>query len=670
MPVVHIDIESFSEINLPKVGVYRYAENPSTEILVVCYAFDEEPVNTWVPELDLPTEVVTAMEQSHAVHGGKFTFGAQVPSRLVKHMRGKGQLRAHHAEFERVMLNGLPGQRLGFPTTSIRQWVCTAAKVAAHGLPRALANAAEALQAEHQKSAAGRMVMLQLCKPRQHKDFDRWTPDNAPDKFIGLYQYCADDVRTERSIDKRVPDLPPAEQEVWYLDQAINERGVQLDRAAIHDVLFLVNQYKKLLWDRCVELTGYTPSQTAQVADWIRDQGVNIENLQAPTVDRWLKQEGVPRRILEVLKIRRLHEMKAVSKYDAMLRAMCSDDRLRGMFMYYGAGTGRWSGVIVQLQNLYRGDLEDPDGAVDAFRERDLDWLRVLYDQNPMKLFASTVRSMIVAPPGKRLLCMDYAAIEGRVLAWLADEEEKLQIYRTHGKVYEHIAARMFGLDTSLPALLAMKDDHPRERFLGKTAELACGYQGAKAAFQKMAKNYNVDIPTHVAEEVVRDWRQLNQNTVRFWYSMENAACAAVADPTRTFQVGRIQFKRQGSCLYMRLPSGRRLVYYRPHLEDGGRLTYLGINTYTRQWGRVDSYGGRLVENCTQAIARDVLVHGMQSLTQAGYQIVAHVHDEVIIEDDRDDLEGAIALLCQLPDWAEGLPVKAEGFIADRYRKD
>ena len=454
---LHLDIETFSECDLKKAGLYRYAEHPSTELLVVCFAFGDDPVNTWVPRATLPPEIQQAMHDHHNEHGGEFILGTLVPFELAGYLPGGGVTRAHNAEFERTILNGVAGQKVKFPKTEISQWVCTAAKMAANGLPRALKYAAQELKAEHQKDDVGRMDMMQLSKPRKKKDEPRWTPEGSPERFISLYKYCVDDVEAERCIDNMVRDISPVEQRVWEMDQLINLRGVPVDIPSLKNVMLLVDAYKEELREKCRSICGFNPSQTAKVAEWIREQDFPLENLQSETIRDLLKTDDVPKKIRQVLRIRQLHEMKAVTKYNAMDRAVCADDRLHGMFLYYGAATGRWSSYIVQLQNLYRGDLKDPEVAIDAYNALDLDWIKILYSINPMRVFSSTVRGLLKTEPGMEFCCSDYVAIEGRVLAWLASQKDKLEVFRTHGKVYEYTGARVYNLPTDIEFLKSMK---------------------------------------------------------------------------------------------------------------------------------------------------------------------------------------------------------------------
>lgn len=665
----HIDIETFSESPLKSSGMYKYAEHPSTEILVLCYAFDDGPVHIWVPLESLPKKVTRRVIEK-LEPGSKFVVQPHPPEDLYYYVRQGGECRAHNSGFERALLNSHAGRKIGFPHTTIKQWVCTAAKVASHSLPRQLGHAAKAL-GSYPKCEFGKMAMLQLCKPRTGK-IARYLPTNDGwEKFVTLYLYCVDDVHAERGIDEEIPDLSPRELQVFHLDQRINDRGVCIDQEAITDVQELIKCYKARLRANCLKWTGVTPGKTGKIADWVRDNGYDIENLQASTIREATKDTAAPSLVKRVLGLYNIYNMKAVSKFTAMQKAVCGDGRLHGMFMYYGANTGRWSSKIVQLQNLFRPVIKDPDVAIEAFAIRDLDWIKTLFSKNLMKVFASTVRGMLIAAPGKILVAMDFKSIEARVIAWLAGELALLEVFFGHGKVYEHAAAGIYKKAIELVT--------EAERFIGKIAILALGYQGGKKAFAKMAKTYGVEIEEERAEQIKKDWREANPMIVQLWYDLNELAIAAVQNPGQVFGLDnkKIMFKVEGRFLYMRLPSGRRLAYFMPEIKQDLRfnrpkLTYLGIDTYSRRWMRCDTYGGKLAENAVQAIARDLLVHGMFNIENAKYEIIGTVHDEVIIEvdeNDEDALEKIRTLICNTPDWAEGLPVAAEGFRAKRYRK-
>jgi DNA polymerase len=676
-PSCNIDIETFSEVSLKQAGGYRYSQDSSTEIMCLFYQFGHgNPVHGWVPLAEIPDEAYPRPEKLDK--GSKFYVQEEIPADLLAYVLTGRKLCAWNAQFERLLLSGPAGKAIGFPQVPAKQWFCTMAKGAAMSIPQDLYRASRACKT-WPKDETGKQIMLKLCKPRKpskNNDAIRWTIDAVPDDYRHLYEYCADDVRAESSLDDYMPDLNKNEIRAYRLDQVINDRGVRVDLPRIYDVQFLVAEYKARLVDRCIELTGLKPSQTEALSEWIREgQGYDIENLQAATVRETIKDPDCPQLVKKVLKIYNIHNMKAVTKYPAMERAACDDERLHGMFVYHGASTGRWTSRIVQLQNLFRSKLmwEDPETgeevdeayiAIDQMALRDLDFMIGMWPIDVMSVMASCVRGMLIPAEGHDLMCLDFGQIEARVLAWLAGQDDVVESFRQGLDIYKVAAAQIYRIP--------YEDVDKSQRFIGKIAILALGYQGGKVAFAKMAKQYGVEIAEEFADQIKEDWRKANRKTVSLWYDLQEQAAAAIANPGAIYSSanGKIMFKVEGDWLSIRLPSGRKLSYYKPELR-GEKITFMGINTYTRQWCRCDTYGGKLAENVTQAIARDLLLRGMFKLEKAGYPIIGTVHDEVIIEipEGFGSLDDASDLMCDLPDWADDLPVIAEGFIDKRYHK-
>lgn len=703
---LHLDIESFSTCDLRTAGLYRYAAHPSTELLVVCYAFGDGPVAVWWPYASVPPELLGPLTAAGSIVHMRYS----APDDLVKHIEEGGVVAAHNAQFERVMLNTL-GHRHGLPRLEINQMVCTAAKAATHGLPRSLEACADALGSAP-KMKTGRTNMLALAKPRSGK-VSRYTIDSDPARFLTLAEYCVDDVKAERDIDARLRDLPAAEQAVWQLDQLINDRGVAVDRDAIGNVQVLIDEYRAQLEVRCVEWTGFKPTQTDKLATWVRTHGYpQLVDFTASEVETAVKDPTCPEPVKRVLRLRSTHAMKAVSKFATMRTAAGADDRLRGMMLYYGAGTGRWSSLLVQLQNIFRPVIKDPEVAIEAFRVRDLDWVRTLYAVDPMKVMASTVRGHLVAGPGKRFMALDFAGIESRDNAWLFDEEWKLKAFREYDTgvgpdTYKLAFAKAFGV--------AHTEVLDWQRQIGKVMELALGFEGGVNAFVTMVGTYKIDLtamtdaaypalpdPVRYEAEKTWQWAVSNKRTLDLprkvyvvcdalkklwranhpriaqgWKDLNEAAIQATETPGMAFAIRnkKIAFMVWQDWLFARLPSGRRLAYYQPEVGEGdnGRktLTYMGVDTKTRRWMRVSAYGGRFCENLCQAVARDLLVNGMFNLEKARYPVVLTVHDEVVMELDGGfgSLEEAKALMCSLPAWANGMPVTAAGWEGTRYRK-
>lgn len=672
----HIDIETFSKVNLKQAGVYRYAEDESTQILCLAYVFDDSmDPNIWVPDVTnfaLIQKLQDWMAEEHPA--GHVHLGLTCPESIRQHAHQKKEFWAHNAMFERIILRSHVGREISFPYVDREQWFCTMVQARENGLPADLGKGAEALECFYQKNENGRPAMLQLSKPRTPSKLNpdtRWTPISVPDKFLKLYEYCVDDVLTEREIHFDCKSITKSEREVYLLDQIINDRGWRIDQKAIDNVRHLIKIYRDKIKIKCRELSGFSPTQNIKLAIWIRKQGIDIPNLQAQTVKDYLKRADVPLKVKQVLRMYSLHNMKAPDKYAAMERAVCSDGCLHGMFNFYGASTGRWSSVIVQLQNLFRPIIDDPEFAIELFDERDIDTIRIWYKQNPMKVFASCVRGMLISREGHDLLFADFSSIEARIVAWMADATEKLEIFNTHGLVYEYTASKIWGYPLDLDSLKRFKKEHPDLRFLGKVAELAFGYQGGQVAGVKMAKQFGADIDADKADAVKWDWRKANKEIVDMWENVIDAAINAVKKPDTTIRAHRLAFRVIGDYLYMRLPSGRKLAYYKPQIKNE-ELRYWGIDTYTRQWSLCKTYGGKLVQNAAEGIARDLLVAGMFNLHQTDkYPILGTVHDEVIIE-PREGV-GSVAeveeLMTRPLSWAEGLPVKAVGERTKRYKK-
>lgn len=670
--ICHLDIETFSESDLKAEGLYKYAASPTTEVLCVCYAFGDGPVHLWVPRAEpLPDGIIATlrgglptsmpMDLAARVH-----IGANVPVDLGKWIVEGMPVAAHNAAFERTVLNGPAGFKLGFPTLTIEQMICTAAKASAHGMPRALEFVTKALGGA-QKNETGKNAMRALCKPRTGAE-KRWTLETAPDKYAEMYLYCVDDVKAERSVDDQIPDLLPSEMALWELDQKMNDRGIPIDIPKVNDAIDLLGKLRAEVNGECFHLTGVNATQTAKLADWIRGQGYCLKDLTAPVMAAAIADKDCPERVRTVLRLRAMSAMKAPDKYFAMALAAGEDDRLRGMFIFHGAGTGRWSSSIVQLQNLFRPLISDPHVAIEAFAARDPEWLRMLYpDVSPMTVLASCVRSVIAAAQGRELLCMDYSQIEARIVAWLAGQIDVLKIFASEQDIYAHTAAMMF----NLPVESISKGDY--ERFLGKIAVLALGYQGGTGAFESMAKLQGVDVGMEKALEVVTAWREANPKTVQLWYDLERCMINAISKPGAAYglQNGLIKFKVIGRWLYILLPSGRRMAYFEPALDDQGKPSYMGMDTYTRQWCRVTTYGGRILQNIAEGIARDLLASALFRLEDADYNPLGSVHDEAITEPaiGHGSLDEAMKIFQDAPAWANGLPVAAAGWRGKRYRK-
>lgn len=733
---LHIDIETFSEEDLKESGVYRYAEHPSTELLVVGYAVDDGPVHQWIPFDDVPDAVIEAVKARHP--GVVINTGRTVPMLLKACMEAEEEKRAHNAQFERVVMNGTAGKRLGLRSTDIREWVCTAVKCAEMGLQRALEDAAKAL-GTHPKSDAGRMEMLQLSKPKKATKADpstRYTLQNAPDKWIAMLCYNVDDVLAERELDEQLPDIDETEAALYYLDQKINQRGWACDLDSVGHILAVVEMYKEQLAKECERLTwdwmtesGLKPTQREKISDWVRANGfTGLPDMTAETIKWAVKRPDVPDTVKSVLKIYSTYNAKSVSKLQAMLRAVCADGRLRGMFLFYGAATGRWSSLIVQLQNILRPLIKDPNTAIAAFAERMLETIRFLWpDVDPMKVAGSCVRGLLVPSAGYDLVFPDFSGIEDRVNLWFFDEESMLEVYRAYDRKegrhpYSVTVCRAFGLD-----LTKFDDEDPRRQW-GKVMRLALGYEGGVSAFATMVETYGIDLeemagivnpllpeealdhaawmwkhhPSDQPQHIDRAcnglkflWRRDHPQIVQGWKNLKEAAERAVEFDGQVFWLPnkkiafRVETYKGRKWLCMRLPSGRKIRYFDPKWTPPrqseryinnelveytvpGFMDYMGTDTYTRQWMRLQTYGGKLDENADQAFSRDLLCNAMLAIDAAGIAIVGSEHDKVICEipkGGQDVVEKIKKMMVTQPAYCEGLPLTTDGKRMSRYGK-
>jgi DNA polymerase len=694
-----LDLETFSRVNLKTAGLYRYAEDESTDLLCVCWAVEDGPVHAWIPSAD------ESFKWDVADVDGTIFVGPELPLVFAKAL-GSYEVHCWNAAFERRVLNGPAGQRYGFPKLEISQMRCSMARSRYCSLPGALGDAAEELDVPVKKRTSGLNAMRYLCKPRA--DGTRPTIVEERERFLQLVPYCADDVRSERGVDSVLPEMSPKEQKIWELDQEINDRGVQVDLAALADLEYLIDEYKGQLKERCRAITGVGPTQHAQLAAWIRANGwPGLVNLQADTVRQLQLNPEVPHAVKSIIALYSTYGMKAVSKIAAIKNAVCLDGRIRGMLNYHGAGTGRWSSFIVQIHNLFRPVIDDADSAIEAAKARDLDWIRALYPGiDPMKVFASCIRGLLVAKEGCELVFPDFSGIENRWNAWLFGEEWKLEAYRAYDRgegphPYVVAASRAFGVE---PAAVTKF-----QRSLGKVMELALGYEGGVGAFVKMAQAYRIDLAalkeafdrapagiqqaaqhnyefmheqgrtgkldqdTWLACEALKlMWREAHPKIVQGWKDLREAARNSVANPGEVFSVarGRIMFKTEGQFLIMRLPSGRKTRYFKPYIKDDV-LHYRGVDTATRVYGDTATYGGKICENEDQGGCRDLLADAMLRFDENEHDLVAHVHDEPIAEVPIGCLKDSKIqqMMCTPPAWAPDFPLAVELHRGHRYRK-
>lgn len=673
MRVLSIDIETFSSVDLKKSGVYKYTEAPDFEILLIGHALDDGPVQI----IDMAGINDFGPDPDDALLVYDFVKALYNPEYLKT---------AHNANFERVCL-----QKYFSIDLPIDQWRCTMAQASMLGFPLGLDAAAKCLKLEAQKSAAGKALIKYFtvpCKPTKvNGGRTRNLPDDAPEKWKEFIEYCKQDVTVEREIKKKVDffQQPEFERRLWILDQKINDRGIRIDKSFVENVIKIDTDSRRELTRRAIELTGLeNPNSRDQLIEWLSEEGLQADNLQKQNIPDLLKQTD-SETIKEVLAIRGQMSKTSIKKYKTMLAGLCADDRFRGLFQYYGANrTGRWAGRLVQVQNLPRISIEDIDVARNCIIENRADDLEMLYGNVSLTL-SELIRTSFIAAPGHRLIVTDFSAIEARVIAWLSGEKWRLEVFKTHGRIYEASASAMF----RIPLEEITKTSPYRQK--GKIAELALGYQGGAGALATMDqqeahkdnhKNWHRSLHglngsrLDEAElpDIVRRWRKANPAIVNYWYRVQDAAIEAIQGARICLPHGIKMFTEKG-IFFIQLPSGRKLSYLRPKLRPGyygQEIYYEGMDQTTKQWKLQQTYGGKLVENMTQAIARDLLAEKMLSLDRANYFIVGHVHDEII--SDMPASHGSIdevnKIMAEPLSWTAGLPLSADSFETDYYKKD
>lgn len=653
---LHVDIETYSETDLKTCGVYRYVDDPTFEVMLFGYAYDEDEV------------VVVDIAQ-----------GESLPSQVLADMANPDVVKvAHNANFERTCLT----KWLGFYMNP-EQWECTAVRASTLGLPRSLADVGEVLglPEDKKKMAIGKRLVQYFAKPcaptKTNGGRKRNLPRHEPEKWALYKEYNRQDVVTERAIDHLMENAPKtiqAERDLWCLDQKMNEGGVLIDTELVENIIGYSERHQYELEERAKEISGIeNPSSFQQIRKWLRSKRLDPDTLDKEGVKLLIKQcEDTHPDVVEFMRIRQELGKTSVAKYSAMDRAVCHDGRIRGMLQFYGANrTGRWAGRIVQLQNLPQNKLKDLELAHRLVKEGEFELLEILY-ASPMDIFSQLVRTSFIARESKTFAVADYSAIEARVIAWLAGEEWRLDVFRTHGKIYEASASQMF----HVPIEEITKDSPLRKK--GKVAELALGYQGAVGAIKKMGGE-DMGLTEEEMQHIVDAWRNSNTKITALWQTMENNAKKAISHPGVRFTIQHgITFWMQDKTLYVELPSGRALAYQNARLERIGMRTsikYQGQNQQTQKWEEVDTYGGKITENITQAVARDCLGAAMLRLDRAGYRPQFHVHDEVIVEVDEETAETdmrRVREIMALKDlaWIDGLPLNADGYLTPYYKKD
>ena len=642
--ILGIDIETYSSAPLPKCGVYRYVDAPDFEILLFSYAYDDGPVKTidLARGEQLPADVLTALEDPQIIKA------------------------AYNAQFERVCLSRHLGRWL-----DPHQWRCTAVMASYLTLPSRLADVAFALKLTQQKMEEGKDLIRYFsvpCKPTKiNGGRTRNMPADAPDKWVVYKKYNAQDVETERAVRKALEawPLPEHEWELYALDQIINDRGVRIDRKLVKNAMAVDAAFSEAAYRRARELTGLeNPGSVNQLKAWLADQDMPMESLAKKIVQEKAAQtDGI---VAELLNLRLELSKTSVKKYESMARTVCRDGRVHGLLQFGGASrTFRWAGRLVQVQNLPQNHLPDLDLAREIVKAGDEKQLELLFGLVPNTL-SELIRTAFIPRDGCRFIVADFSAIEARVLAWLAGEEWVLEEFRGRGKIYEATAGRMF----HIPQETIVKG-HPNYEYRqkGKQATLSCGYGGGVGALKAMGAR----MPEEEMQPLVDAWRAANPSIVAFWSAMDRAA-RRVIQRQETVHVGKVTLYWQDDKMFIRLPSGRNLCYQSPHFTENrfgsDDIGYYAPNA-AGQMVEQETFGGKLAENATQAIARDILAHAMLNLENAGYPIVFHVHDEAIMEVPvgKGSLEEACRIMAIPPDWAKDLPLRADGDEMLYYQK-
>ena len=646
MKSITLDIETFASVDIGKSGVYRYSESSDFEILLFACSVDGQPVQVY----DL-------------------ACGEKVPDEILEALTDENVIKhSFNASFERICLS----RYLGLPTgtyLSPKGWHCDMVWAATLGLPLSLEGVGAVLGLEKQKLTEGKDLIRYFCKPcaptQSNGGRTRNLPQHAPDKWAQFKRYNLRDVETEMEIQKRLSKFPVPDfvWEEYIIDQQINDRGVLVDMELVRQAIYMDARSREELITAMKEFTALeNPNSVQQMKEWLAENGLMTESLDKKAVAELMK--NAPPELCKVLSLRQQLAKSAVKKYQAMQNAVCADNRARGLFRFYGANrTGRFSSKIVQLQNLARNSMSDLDEARALVRSGNYDAVSMLYEDVPDTL-SQLVRTAFIPPEGKLFYVADFSAIEARVIAWLAGEKWRMELFRNGGDIYCMSASQMF----KVPVEKHGVNGHLRQK--GKVAELACGYSGGVGALKAMGA-LEMGLKEEELQPLVTAWRNSNPNIVKFWWAVDNAVMKAITERTTARTHGLI-FSCRSGMLFITLPSGRKLAYVKPRIgmnQFGGEsVTYEGIGA-TKKWERIESYGPKFVENIVQAISRDILCYAMKTLRHCS--IVMHIHDEVVIEAAQQmSLDAVCELMGRTPLWADGLILQAAGYVTEFYKKD
>ena len=656
--MITIDIETRSDKDISKCGVYAYTDTPYFDILLFAYSIDEQPVQVvdMANGEEIPENVLVALADENVVK------------------------RAFNCNFERVCLSKYLRENHPqyFQSYSIdvdtvgdflnpESWHCSMIHARTLGLPSSLAEVGKVLGIEQQKMTEGKALIKFFCVPYDTIDGvpQFHNPKDYPDKWEIFKAYNKRDVEAELEIDRRLSRFPVPDflWKEFYLDQEINDRGILVDMQLADKAICLDAEAKEELTTEMQRLTGVeNPNSVYQLLDWLETQGYKSDSLGKTQVQELIKTAKEP--VKSVLQMRLQLSKSSVKKYTAMKNTACSDNRARGMFSFYGASrTGRWAGRNVQLQNLPQNHLPDLSEARELVKYGSFEDIQMLYDDVPDTL-SQLIRTAFIPRQGMKFIVADFSAIEARVIAWLAGEEWRMKAFANGEDIYCASASKMFGV----PVVKHGENGHLRQK--GKISELACGFGGSVGAMKAMGAD-SLGLSDTELKQIVTDWREASPHITEFWWAVDRAVKKAVKEKTATKTHGLL-FSYEAGFLFIRLPSGRRLAYAKPYIGKnkfgGESVTYMGINAQ-KKWDRLESYGPKFVENCVQGIARDLLMYSMQTLSQ--YFIVGHIHDEMIIECPKDTkLDEICQQMARTPDWAKGLLLRADGYECSFYKKD
>lgn len=644
MDTLAIDIETYSDVSLPDCGVHRYAASEQFEILLFAYSLNDEPTRI----IDLAS-------------------GEKIPDKIMEYLTDDSVIKtAYNAAFERNCINRFFGLSL-----KPEGWRCTLVQASMLSLPLSLEGVGEALNLDKKKMSEGKDLIRYFCMPckptKANGGRTRNLPSDALEKWKLFKTYCIRDVDVEKQIRNKLAKfpIPDREQKLYCMDQRINDRGIMVDQELIGHAVACDLLYKETVTKKAYEISGLeNPNSVSQLKDWLNEKGIEVDSLAKAAVEELV--ENTQGDVAEMMKLRLAMSKTSVKKYEAMERSVCPDGRVHGLLQFYGANrTGRWAGRLVQIHNLPQNHMEDLELARSLVKEGRYDLVELLYDSTP-DVLSELIRTAFVARPGCRFIVSDFSAIEARVMGYLAGEGWVMEEFRGAGKIYEQTASKMF----HIPIEEITKGSPYRAR--GKVASLACQYGGAEGALISMgALNF---VEEEELKGLVQSWRTANPHIVNYWYEIDGAVKAAVKERKMT-KVGMVTVYYQSGMLKIALPSGRVLSYVRPRMTvnrfGSESVSYEGIGT-NRKWTRIESYGAKFCENIVQATARDVLAEAMLRLEKKGFDIVCHIHDEVVLEvpEGASSVEEVNEIMAVCPDWCEGLPLRAAGFESPFYKKD